>query len=184
MNLGADDYLEKPFLTADFLGCIAARIERANLLRKADERALSRLSATVTKELPHELFTPLTGIIGLAEVLLEEGDDLDPKVAREMIEGIRVSGDRLDRALRNYLTILELINDRPIGADPEAELDAETVRVVVAEASMAVAQKNKRESDLQVEGEGFDLTGSRNNLSAVVVELVDNACKFSDRGPR
>ncbi len=182
MNLGADDYLEKPFSSADFLACVAARFERADILRKADDRALNRLSATVTKELPHELFTPLTGIIGLAEVLLEEGEELDPKVAREMIEGIRASGDRLNRTLRNYLTILELINNRPIGRDPDAQLDAEMVRVVVGEAAMSATQKNKREADLRVEGEGFALVGSRNNLSAVVVELVDNACKFSERG--
>ena len=182
MNLGADDYLEKPFSTADFLACVAARFARAEVLRKADERALTRLSATVTKELPHELFTPLTGIIGLAEVLLEEGEELDRKVAREMIEGIRASGDRLNRTLRNYLTILELINDRPPARDPEAHLDAEMVRVVVMEAATTAAQKSRRETDLRIKGDGFALTTSRNNLSAVVVELVDNACKFSEAG--
>jgi two-component system sensor histidine kinase/response regulator len=182
MNLGADDYLEKPFSSADFLACVAARCERAEILRKADERALNRLSATVSKELPHELFTPLTGIIGLAEVLLEEGEELDPKVAKEMIAGIRASGDRLNRTLRNYLTILEFINNRPIAPDPEARLDPEMVRVVTSEAAMSVAQKNRREADVRVEGEGFVLVGSRNNLAAVVVELVDNACKFSDPG--
>lgn len=182
MNLGADDYLEKPFSTADFLACVEARLQRAEMLRKADERALSRLSATVSKELPHELFTPLTGIIGLAEVLLEENEDLDPKVARDMIKGIHASGERLHRTLRNYLTILELINDRPPGGGADEQLDPEAVRLVVTEAAVAAAQKSGREADLRVEGEGFALAVSRNNLAAVVGELVDNACKFSERG--
>jgi signal transduction histidine kinase len=99
-----------------------------------------------------------------------------------MIAGIRASGDRLNRTLRNYLTILEFINNRPIAPDPEARLDPEMVRVVTSEAAMSVAQKNRREADVRVEGEGFVLVGSRNNLAAVVVELVDNACKFSDPG--
>jgi len=182
MNLGADDYLEKPFSTADFLACVEARLQRAEMLRKADERALARLSATVSRELPHELFTPLTGIIGLTEVLLEESEELDPKVARDMIKDIHASGERLHRTLRNYLTILELINDRPPGGDADERLDPEAVRLVVTEAAMAAAQKNGREADLSVEGEDFALRASRNNLAAVVGELVDNACKFSERG--
>jgi len=117
MNLGADDYLAKPFSMEEFMRCVRARIRRVDLYRKADDHALDALRDTISKRLPHELLTPLTGILGLAEVLLEEIGQTTPAEAREMIADIRMSAERLHHTLKNYFGILDVLdNASPPGA--------------------------------------------------------------------
>ncbi len=66
MELGADDFLVKPVSLGDLLRCVEARMERAQIHWRVEDRLLAKLRSTLQSSLPHELFTPLGGIIGLA----------------------------------------------------------------------------------------------------------------------
>jgi len=78
MDLGADDFLLKPFAISELLRCVAARLKRAALSRQIDDRVLAELRLSLQPTLPHKLFTPLAGILGLTQLLEEGLDTLRP----------------------------------------------------------------------------------------------------------
>ena len=77
MGLGADDYLCKPVAKADLLAAIRTRLRKQEQQhqRLAHEVETARLD--VVHKLPHELLTPLSGILSIGQ-LMETSDPTEP----------------------------------------------------------------------------------------------------------
>ena len=71
MEMGADDYLTKPFTPSELLAAVNARLEKQAEIERKSEKKLDELRGKMTLALPHELRTPLNGIIGLAQILID-----------------------------------------------------------------------------------------------------------------
>lgn len=65
MSLGADDYLEKPCTKDELLAAIAARLGKQKAIDQRIAEKMDALRRSITLSLPHELQTPLSGIMGL-----------------------------------------------------------------------------------------------------------------------
>jgi CheY-like chemotaxis protein len=94
MSLGADDYVTKPYLSADLLKTIEVRLARASLVNDR----LRHHQQFLMRVLPHELRTPLSGIIGYADLMVllgESGDTLTGKDLVDYGQNIGRSGQRL-----------------------------------------------------------------------------------------
>src|SRR5208283_1991590 len=63
MELGADDYLPKPFSIEALYAAVEARLKKAKAVREEAERKLTDLRDNISLMLPHELRTPLNGIL-------------------------------------------------------------------------------------------------------------------------
>lgn len=184
MNLGADDYLVKPFTASELLQCVETRLKRADLHWRVEGKTLQELRTTLHSVLPHEFFTPLAGIIGLSEVLREEAGELSREKIVNYATDIERSGQRLHRTLRNYLKILDLDQseaaakpvrrDDPLGPAEAASLVEATAR--------AVAAKYKRGADLDLRLQPSAPGIGREELAVFAEELVENACGFSRQG--
>jgi signal transduction histidine kinase len=177
MDLGADDFLLKPFALTELIRCVAARLGRAELSRRIDDREAEKLQESLQTNLPRKFFTPLATIIGLSEVIEKGLDDLNRGEIRQDLQDIRQAGRRLHRGLRNYLLILEL--ERQRSARPGVLLDAEGVREALAAGISASALRHKREVESSLDLAGVSVRMNPVDLSIVVDELVDNALKFS-----
>jgi CheY-like chemotaxis protein len=99
MELGADDYLTKPFTPSELLGAVSARLSRQSALEREYESRMDELRGSLLRTLPHELRTPLTGILGYAEMLITAGDDLSPAQTVQMASRILRAGQRLFRLI-------------------------------------------------------------------------------------
>ncbi|MGH8000085.1 MAG: response regulator, partial [Brasilonema sp.] len=108
MELGADDYLIKPFTRAELLAAISSRLEKQLAIHQQSQKRLDDLRISITKSLPHEMRTPLNGILGFSELLMKEADTLSRHEICEMAEGIYKSGKRLHRLVQNFLLYTEL----------------------------------------------------------------------------
>ncbi len=180
MNLGADDYIAKPFDAAELLRCVEARLSRADVHWRLENRVLQELRSSLRSNLPHEFFTPLVGIMGMSEVLMQEGEALPRGEVRELAECIHRSGARLHRKLRNYLRILEL--DRVTGPEPAPALGAKLAVKTVERTARRIAQEQEREVDLRLTlGDGCPRV-SEDDLALVTEELVENAFGNSRQG--
>lgn len=182
MELGADDFLVKPVSLGDLLRCVEARLKRAQVHWRVEDQMLTRLRSTLHSTLPHELFTPLGGIIGLADVLLGDLTNLTPDEVKDLLKDIHHSAVTLHRTLRNYLMILDLEDlskDAPITTE---KLSAPLVKENLLWGIQAAVQRNGREADVSSDLHECSLIATPGDVNLIAEELVDNACKFSRKG--
>lgn len=184
MDLGADDFLTKPFTVPELESAIQTRLQKLDLLRHQAERRLNELRTNLSLSLPHEIRTPLSGIIGFAEVLRDDAATLKPTEISEMAGIILKSATRLTRLVENFLTYAQL---EILSADPERKALIENdstaqLAAHVEELTKKKAEEYGRTPDLVLNLEASEAAISNTNLRRIVEELVDNAFKFSPPG--
>jgi signal transduction histidine kinase len=182
MELGADDYLPKPFKLDQLIGAVGARLRKQQTLKEQATKQLSELRTNISLSLPHELLTPLNGIFGFADILSTDAGSLPPEEIESMAKAIRESAERLHRLIQNFLLLAHL----QLHADDPSPLLGETKRVqlrrAVEEVSAAHAATAKREADLELSVTDVEAVVGADYWAKMVEELVDNAFKFSEAG--
>ena len=181
MELGADDFLVKPVSLGDLLRCVEARLKRAQVHWRVEDRMLTKLRSTLHSSLPHELFTPLGGIIGLADVLLADSETFTPEESKDMLTDIHSSALCLHRTLRNYLMILDLEEFQATTPVTE-KLATKQIEENILSGIQASALRTGRLDDIQVNVDECTIIGVPGDVNLIAEELVDNACKFSRKG--
>jgi signal transduction histidine kinase len=184
MSLGADDYLAKPFAVADLLDTVRARIAKSELVRRLAEQKLEALRANLRTSLPHELLTPLTGIIAGAEIIRSDYRALGPEEVTRFADMIAQSARRLLKLVHNYIEYAEL---EILAADPG---QLETLRrqliafskELIAKAAGEKARQYDRTLDLDLRLCESPAGVGDQALREIVDQLVDNAFKFSEPG--
>src|SRR5882724_8021973 len=78
MEMGADDYLPKPFTIEGLYASVEARLKKAQAVTQRAESRLDELRENISMMLPHELRTPLNGILAFAEILASDAETLAP----------------------------------------------------------------------------------------------------------
>jgi two-component system phosphate regulon sensor histidine kinase PhoR len=140
--------------------------------------ALERVRREFVADVSHELRTPLTSIKAFVESLIE-GRLADTEESLKFLEIVRKHADRMG-ALIDDLTDLSLIETGAVALDL-APIDAgELARDVAAQ--FAFRAENAGVA-LEVEFPSpFTLVADHRRLWQVLVNLIDNAIKFSHRG--
>jgi len=180
MDLGADDFLLKPLALDELLRCVSARLRRAAISRRVNDRVLGELRLSLQPTLPHKLFTPLAGILGVSWLLEQGLDTLNKEEIRQDLLDIHAAGQQLHRSLRNYLLLMELESEDLVR--PSAWLDPEMVVDGLIVGINTAAERHGRTADIGRELAGASLRMNPSDLSTVAEELVDNALRFSRKG--
>jgi signal transduction histidine kinase len=181
MEAGADDFLVKPFSMEALFSCIEARLNRAEIHWRVEDRNLDKLRSSLLATLPHELFTPLAAMMGLAEYLYSHATLVSLDEMQELHKDIYGSGLRLHRTLTNYFRILGLENESS-KLEERTLLASDEVRSTILAAIDAVLARPGPPRTITMELSQLPLFVHRNDLSTLVDELVDNARKFSGMG--
>jgi two-component system sensor histidine kinase/response regulator len=181
MEMGASDYLIKPFTIKQLLNTINLRIEEVEQQkRNLESKLLQKLEAvkTITN---HEYNTPLNGIVGLTNLLLANLEELQKKEIAEYLEAINVSANRLIKSNNKLLRIIEtLAINKPLKNDKIIINDLQRI-------TQNIAQKIISESLNKVEI-SFETLNKENNyfvyfsslhLLEIIKEILDNAIKFA-----
>ncbi len=184
MELGADDYLPKPFTIDALYAAVEARLKKAQALRDEAEKKLADLRDNISMMLPHELRTPLNGILAYGEILTTESETLQPAEIAEMGQVIHESGKRLERLIENFLIYsqIELIGKDPQRASALRKKQTQFPRKIVEARAAHQAQEAGRAADLRLELLDKPVAISEEYLTKIVDELVHNAFKFSKPG--
>jgi signal transduction histidine kinase len=187
MELGADDYLPKPFKVEELYATVNARLRKVETVRAEAEKKLSLLRSQISLMMPHEMRTPLNGIISNAEMLADSADSLDPKTIAEMSREICQSGQRLERLIENFLIYAQL---EIVASDPQNIASLRTVRgahttEIARDEAIAQANQAGRAHDLVLHlADVSNLAMADEYFRKIVTELVQNAFKFSENGKR
>ncbi|WP_219974011.1 sensor histidine kinase [Rubrobacter xylanophilus] len=125
----------------------------------------------------HELKTPLTAILGAAELLLTEEED-DPEVRRRFLEHIHSEARRMQRLSE---TLLRLARTGWDHREPELRpLDPKEAARRAAESMRPLADRDG--VSIQVEGEGSRAYADPEWLEQALLVLLGNALRHSERG--
>jgi signal transduction histidine kinase len=179
MEEGADDFLVKPVSLQGLRNCVEARFSRASINWRVEDQMVAQLRSAVPANLPHEFFTPLAGIIGLMEILRTDLAQLTPVEIADIHQDVYQSALRLNRTLRNYLLILDLQTAATVTASP---LTPQELQKAIQTGVEEALRLGKRRDDFGVTVDNCSIAISKDDLSRIVEELVDNACKFSRQG--
>ncbi|MEB3291249.1 MAG: response regulator [Leptolyngbya sp.] len=185
MDLGADDYLTKPFTPDELRQAITARLSRRESQQQQAQRQVDQLRNTISYALPYELNTPLVGIINGARLLRTNYGSMDQAEIEELLGDIETSGNKLYALIQNFITYadleLALANDE-IADKLRARTEPCLTAAVIMSGAMQSAKVAHREADLQLELEDASVQISDWRLQKVIQEVVDNAFKFSPVG--
>lgn len=180
MALGADDYITKPFTTADILNAIQARLGRHENMRSRIKELQAQHEHAINAQWSHELLTPLNAIMGSLDLLEMEADTIDRDELKEMLGIIRhgaVRQERLSRKLIAYFR-LEQMRLSPLATPPRCS-DASAA---VCNGAMRTAQQHGRGADLHADVQSAAVSIHEGDLKQMVGEVVENAAVFSGPG--
>lgn len=182
MELGADDYLTKPFLPSELMAAVNTRLGKQEVIARQTEKKLDELRGNITLALPHELRTPLNGIMGLSAMLMEDFAAMPPAEIQETAGMINESALRLHHLIENFLIYAQI--EMMAGDDLLRQASASRTEVapIVNEVVGDAAAKSNRAGDLTLSVQPATVAVIGDNLQKITGELVDNAFKFSSPG--
>jgi signal transduction histidine kinase len=173
LEVGADDYVVKPFAMRELEARIAAHLRAKETERQLHERE-SRLAVIgqMTSSVVHDLRNPLTlvkGYTDLAHTLALRGGDA--AIAREL--------EHVSRASERLRRMVEEILDFARGGAPTLQLATVSVRGFFAEALMPLItdleeRRIRTHLDLQVD-HGLTITLDRDRIQRALENLLSNA---------
>jgi len=184
MELGADDYLTKPFTKAELLGAIAARINKQAAFNQESENKLEELRRSITDSMPKELLSPLYEIQECSRMLVDNYDFFKPHEILKTAQTINRYAVLLNRQVENFLIYaqIELLAKNPEELKSLTSCCTINPTEIIIDIATQKAKQNQRETDLLLEVVNSSIKVSEQDLEKVLEELLDNAFKFSEPG--
>lgn len=156
------------FAVSLVVGTLTEQVKRQS--RIAAEAEKEKIKANLLRSVSHDLRTPLTAIIGSANVVLEHGDMLSEEEHRELIEHVRDDAQWLVRLVENILSITR-INDSQVSLKKSPEAAEE----IVAEAVSKFRKNRAMPVRVHVPDELLMVPMDATLIEQVLVNLMENA---------
>ncbi|AFZ34192.1 response regulator receiver sensor signal transduction histidine kinase [Stanieria cyanosphaera PCC 7437] len=181
MEMGADDVLFLPCTDTELHKAIATRLTKQTCYLAYTQQELDQLRENIIKFLPHEMRTALTGILSASDLLINQQYSLNWSIIREMLICINSSSQRLLRLIDNFLLYAELkvIENNPDITQLYCLHQIDSVKEKIKAIAHKSAQKYYRQDSLIIDLQNACLQINETNLTKLIEELIDNACKFS-----
>lgn len=163
---------------------VAARIHRqgreitqiAVTLRSGRGRArLDRERSDLVATVAHELRSPLTGVKGFVQALINRWDKLNDDQKKLMLATVHSDADRLSRLIAELLDVARIDTGR-LQLYPRACAS----EVLVGRVVESVRQGTSRPVELEVDDDLPDVLADPDKFTQVVTNLVENAVRHGD----
>ncbi len=187
--LGADDYLVKPFDSAELLVAVKNKLRRAAEMRELADETLSHARRTLVQLLAHELRTPLTYVAGGFALLAEELERQQPGLLTEDIrvslELIRGGTQRLNRLAEQTALYAQIASGQV--ASQVRSAPARLNLAFLVHDALSLLNGITHEHAITVQhapsgGEAICVAGLRDLLVTAISEVVRNAVQHSPAG--
>ncbi|MBD2165223.1 hybrid sensor histidine kinase/response regulator [Calothrix membranacea FACHB-236] len=194
LQAGAEDFISKPVNAVELRARVHAMLRikqqydkiqnlshiQANTITVL-ESTLNELRRNLAAALPHELNTPLNGIVGIVRLLMDDFENMNLAEIREFLSLADQSARNLEKLTKQFLIYLELelLAQQPQNIEPQSTRFSQDA---IATALQSHAQIFHRSEDLIFAIEEAEVSISEQYLEIILHELVDNALKFSQTG--
>ncbi len=150
--------------------------DRARLEAERSNRAKSRFLATMS----HELRTPLNAIIGYSELMTQHPSRFSTEAAKDPLERILRAGRHLLNLINELLDLAKIEAGKTNFVYEDVDVPA-LVRDVV-ETTRSLADQNGNVVTVSCPTPVPLLHTDAKRLMQVILNLLSNACKFTERG--
>jgi signal transduction histidine kinase len=184
MNLGANDFIMKPIDMEDLIKAVQVRLQEVDRNKEERQKAVADLSESITRALPHELRTPMTGILGLAELLKIQANEMTPSDVKDLAELLYTSAVRMNQTLEKFwihTQCLLLPNDN-VKLSASRLIGTKNVDLIIRRIAEELALAHKRSIDLTLDLAPLSIAISERYFEQVVSQIIENAFKFSTDG--
>jgi two-component system sensor histidine kinase/response regulator len=179
-QLGADDYLGKPFEIEDLLIAVETRLRRVQQIQEAVEDQWRWMKRQFVDILGHELNTPLTYVYTYSKLLDENGPDVSADDLAVALCGIRKGADRLERLVRDMLLLIRL--DSGVAAHEYALSETRASLTKLVANVLRKQREHAEQHNIELRNRvpaSLWVQCSPDFLEDIVSRLVDNAVKFT-----
>ena len=183
-ELGSDDYLMKPFEPEMLISTIKGKLKRSQQLNDSISQQMDNLKNQLFRLISHEMRTPLTSILGAAEILSGGKETLSPEDFKGFLEMLKIGTLRLNRMVEDFLLVVKIDS-----GEVTKEIDfheAPIAPLSIVNRFSSVREEIKKNKDLtllvDVADESPLLFIQPQHFENIVARLFDNACKFSPSG--
>lgn len=179
MNLGADDYIFKPFKSAELLQSIERRLERKDQLEHHLKSLINSLEQTIILMVGHEFKTPMHGILSFTNLIKQKANDLANDEIEDFCNYLERSSNRLKQTFSKIKVYYDL---KLSGIAPVSDRSKVRLDLLVQHIANQVAADYNRVTNLSVATmDPIEVNISVELFSIALYELIDNAFKFSDK---
>ena len=147
-----------------------------------EQRKTEEMRREFVANVSHELRTPLTNIRSYAETLADNAGDIPPETEKNFLGVILNESDRMTHIVQDLLTLSRFDSGR-------SELNlapfdfGEAVRDVY-QANRLEAQRHGHAMELDITEELPEITGDRERIVQVMMNVVSNSIKYTPDGGR
>ncbi|MBD2204111.1 hybrid sensor histidine kinase/response regulator [Calothrix sp. FACHB-1219] len=191
LDTGAEDFISKPVNPVELRARVQSMLRikqqydkiqnlaniQANSI-KFLENTLNELRGNLAVTVPHELNTPLHGIVGTLNLLMADLENMHNEEIRELLGWADESARRLEKLTQKLLIYLEFelsTPKKPISKPQSTKFSL----AAIAPPLQALARSLNRNHDLMFAIAEAEVSISAEYLAIILYELVDNALKFS-----
>jgi len=180
MNIGADDYITKPFKINEIVEAVNARLHRKNINNKTVEKVVQLYEEKINKITTSEITAPLNSILGYSEMIVNYYEELSKSEILNFARLINEAGKNLNKTFVKRILFTDLLYLEQKNYKVEKQdiiFDKKFVESIVMKYALDV----QREIDIEIDIEHFDLHTSKELLSHAIFEIFENAIKFSKK---
>lgn len=182
-ELGADDYIVKPFQADDLVLAMESKLKRVKAFQTQAEQHLDESRKVLLRMIAHELRTPLTAIYGGSEMLAETLTQVPDETVHRMLDLIRNGANRLNRFTRKALVLMEVDSGNLKKSFAQSRRVQDIHEIITA--ALFIIQAEMRENERRVTlqytpaDQPLYVYGIEEYLTMVIDELLRNAVAFT-----
>lgn len=142
------------------------------------EREIDRMKTEFVKTVSHEFRTPLSAIVGMTEMLLE--DEVNGERAKEYLDTIMKEGTRLATMVADLLDISRMESGEWVLN--ESEIDFNILIHEIKKSLSNILNKKKIQLETSIENNVKCFKGDKEKLKQLLINLITNSISYSDEG--
>jgi len=194
LEVGADDFISKPVSGLELRARVKSMLrikyqyDRINTLSHLQENTISllqnnldELCGSLVSTLPHELNTPLNGVFGVIDLLVQGHQEMSTEEVQEFLEMAQQSAQRLEKLTKRFLQYarLEVLASNPKTTQIKNINFKASTQILIENAIKDQAESCNRLNDVVCDLEDVEVAIGEQDFQSIVNELLDNALKFS-----
>jgi len=186
MDLGADDYITKPFTNEELLSAVQSRLQRHQTLVKFTSEELEKAKKQLTQLVAHELRTPLSSIVMIEQLISRQIDALSKEQVQDLLNSWKSGAHRLHHLVEQMVLLTQLDSGALTPEDVEDEGKPNDIGALIEMAVGVARQFAYRHPHGSVQLEKSDETLYVHCISQALrhafAEIISNALDFSPEG--